>query len=366
MNHLPTARFHTSHEAVHSSRHDFLWGGTAKTTSEPGGSDVLDRFEHFCDELRTRPNQTISRSNRTNLDHPGLSLQIISQKCVILERIAVILVLLRLFLVFCHGGSGKKANGQGRNKGCRDCHLAHRRASVRPSDTSPPRRFGSSCIFFRDARLAFAMLLLENMQTPKSVSFFFDFSSPFAYLASTQIEKVAARHGATVLYKPFLLGALFKMIGTPNVPLHAMPEPKARLFRADIFRWAEHWGVPFHFASRFPMNTVKPLRLVLATPENQKPSLIRAIYRAYWVEDRDISNDEVLADILMNEGFSREFVATTNTDEYRHALRNATNEAAALGLCGVPSFLVDNQLFWGQDRLVFVEKALDGWKAPTG
>jgi len=203
------------------------------------------------------------------------------------------------------------------------------------------------------------------MQAPKSVSFFFDFSSPFAYLASTQIEALATRHGATVLYKPFLLGALFKMIGTPNVPLHAMPEPKARLYRADIFRWADHWGVPFNFASRFPMNTVKPLRLVLAAPENKKPALIRAIYRAYWVDDRDISNDEVLLDLVTQEGFAPEFVETTSADEYRQALRDATEEAGRLGLCGVPSFLVGDQLFWGQDRLIFVEKALDGWCPPT-
>lgn len=197
----------------------------------------------------------------------------------------------------------------------------------------------------------------------KTVSFFFDFSSPFAYLASTQIEALASRHEATVLYKPFLLGALFKTIGTPNVPLHAMPEPKARLYRLDLFRWADFWNVPFKFATRFPMNTVKPLRLVLAAPENKKATLIRAIYRAYWVDDRDISADEVLTDLLVDEGFDAEFVRVTAENQYRQALREATEEAVRLGLCGVPSFLAGEQLFWGQDRLHFVEKALDGWHA---
>jgi len=200
----------------------------------------------------------------------------------------------------------------------------------------------------------------------KTVSFFFDFSSPFAYLASTQIESIAARHDATVLYKPFLLGALFKTIGTPNVPLHAMPEPKARLTRMDLFRWADFLHVPFNFATRFPMNTVKPLRLVLAAPEHKKVSLVRSIYRAYWVDDRDISMDEVLDDILTGEGFDAGFVRVAADDRYRKALRDATEEAEGLGLCGVPSFLVGDQLFWGQDRLVFVEKALDGWHPRTG
>ena len=199
----------------------------------------------------------------------------------------------------------------------------------------------------------------------KTVSFFFDFSSPFAYLASTQIEALAARHEATVLYKPFLLGALFKTIGTPNVPLHVMPEAKSRLYRLDLFRWADHWGVPFTFATRFPMNTVKPLRLVLAAPEPKKPNLVRAIYRAYWAQDRDISNDEVLVDLLTREDFDPEFVRVTSDDRYRLALRDATEEAERLGLCGVPSFLVGDQLFWGQDRLHFVEKALDGWRPAT-
>jgi 2-hydroxychromene-2-carboxylate isomerase len=114
------------------------------------------------------------------------------------------------------------------------------------------------------------------------------------------------------------------------------------------------------------MNTVKPLRLALAAPEQKKASLIRAIYRAYWVDDRDISSDIVLEDILKNEGFDHEFVRATSDERYRKELREATEEAERLGLCGVPSFLVGDQLFWGQDRLHFVEKALDGWSPPTG
>jgi len=221
-------------------------------------------------------------------------------------------------------------------------------------------------LFFRDTSLRLVILGFEKLPAMKTLSFFFDFSSPFAYLASTQIEAIAARHDATVLYKPILLGALFKMIGTPNVPLYAMPEPKARLYRMDLFRWADFLGVPFSFASRFPMNTVKSLRLVLAAPENKKRSLIRAIYRAYWVEDRDISADDVLDDILTNDGFAPEFVHAVSDEHYRQALRQATEDAQQLGLCGVPSFLVSDQLFWGQDRLNFVEKALDGWNPRIG
>ena len=197
----------------------------------------------------------------------------------------------------------------------------------------------------------------------KRVEFFFDFSSPFAYLASTQIEALAARKGALLVYRPFLLGALFKAIGTPNVPLFAMPAPKRRLVTADLHRWADHWGVPFRFASRFPMNTVKPLRMVLATPEDHVAALVNAVYRAYWAEDRDISADDVLVDVATSVGLDGAALVAATTDErMKQGLKDVTDQAERIGVCGAPSFLVGDLLFWGQDRLLFVEKALDGWR----
>ncbi|MDI1445082.1 2-hydroxychromene-2-carboxylate isomerase [Polyangium sp. 6x1] len=197
----------------------------------------------------------------------------------------------------------------------------------------------------------------------KRVEFFFDFSSPFAYLASTQIEALAAQKGASLVYRPFLLGALFKAIGTPNVPLFAMPEPKRRVVTADLHHWADHWGVPFRFATRFPMNTVKPLRMVLAAPEERVPALVNAVYRAYWALDRDISADDVLADIATSVGLDGAALVAATTDErMKQRLKDVTEQAERIGVCGAPSFLVGDLLFWGQDRLLFVEKALDGWR----
>lgn len=197
----------------------------------------------------------------------------------------------------------------------------------------------------------------------KEVAFYFDFSSPFAYLASTQIEALAARKGAKVVYRPFLLGGLFKSIGTPNVPLFAMPEAKRKLVTLDLFRWADFWGVPFQYATRFPMNTVKPLRMALATPETHVAPLVAAVYRAYWVEDRDIASDEVLSDVASSVGLDgASLVAKTAEEPLKQRLKEATEEAERRGVCGAPSFLVGDLLFWGQDRLLFVEKALDGWR----
>jgi 2-hydroxychromene-2-carboxylate isomerase len=196
----------------------------------------------------------------------------------------------------------------------------------------------------------------------REVSFFFDFSSPFAYLASTKIEAVARRAGASVRWKPFLLGALFKGIGQVDVPLFTMPEPKRVLFGLDMTRWAEHHAAPFRFPSRFPMNTVKALRMVLQLPDAQKPPLVHALFRAYWAEDRDIANDAELTGIASSVGLDGAALVTgTKSDAIKARLKEATDEAERAGLCGAPSFLVGDQLFWGQDRLHFVERALQGW-----
>jgi 2-hydroxychromene-2-carboxylate isomerase len=200
----------------------------------------------------------------------------------------------------------------------------------------------------------------------KELSFFFDFSSPFAYLASTQVEGIAARTGATLRFRPFLLGALFKALGGPDVPLFTMPPPKQRHARDDMFRWADFYGVPLKFPTRFPMNTVKALRMVLQTPEEQRAPLIHAIYRAYWADDRDINDDTVLAELAVGVGLDGPaLVAGTKQDAVKERLKTATDEAVKLGLFGAPCFMVDDLLFWGQDRLVFVEKALQGWR-PRG
>lgn len=200
----------------------------------------------------------------------------------------------------------------------------------------------------------------------KSVDFWFDLSSPFAYLGSTQVEAAAARHGAVVRWRPFLLGGLFKAIGTPDVPLFAAPEPKRRHYLADLVRWADHWGVPFRFPSRFPMNTVKPLRMVLSLPEAERPRLIHPLFRALWVEDRDISDDGALGEIATAAGFDRApLLASTRDERLKAELRAATDAAVQAGVCGVPTFIVNGLIFWGQDRLLFVEKALDGW-VPAG
>lgn len=209
----------------------------------------------------------------------------------------------------------------------------------------------------------------ENMGTipvprnpPPRLRFFHDFSSPFSYLASTQIESVARAHGATVERTPILLGALFKSIGTPDVPLFAMSEPRRRWYVQDLTEHATWWDVPFRFPSTFPLRTVLPLRIAIV-----EPAATDALYRAAWAEDQNIGDPQVCAGVLREAGFDADaLLAAAETPEIKAALRANTEAAVATGVCGVPSFLVDDRyLFWGQDRLRHVEEALHGWR-PRG
>jgi 2-hydroxychromene-2-carboxylate isomerase len=184
---------------------------------------------------------------------------------------------------------------------------------------------------------------------PRIVDFYFDYSSPFAYLASTQIERVAGEAGGSVVYKPFLLGALFKAIGAPNVPLLAMPEVKQRYQRLELARWAAHWGVPFRWTTHFPLRTVDALRMTIVSKND--PALIAKLMRAAWADDLDLGDRAVLASIAPE--------LVDRTHEAKDALRAATDEAIAVGCPGAPCFVVDGELYWGQDRLMFVKAALE-------
>jgi 2-hydroxychromene-2-carboxylate isomerase len=206
-----------------------------------------------------------------------------------------------------------------------------------------------------------------------ALDFFFDYSSPFAYLAATQVQGIAERHGARLRWRPFLLGGLFRAIGTPMVPFAEMGSAKQSHAVADMHRWAEHWGVPFHFPTRFPMNTVTALRMTLAIEGERRPLLARAIFEAYWSGDRDIADTTVLRAVADDAGFEGErLLALAGEQSIKDGLRAETDAAVALGACGAPTMRVEPEgaggpswLVWGQDRLPFVEEILAGWRPPA-
>jgi len=191
---------------------------------------------------------------------------------------------------------------------------------------------------------------------------FWDFSSPFAYLAATQITSLVERTGVRFVDRPVLLGGLFRAIGQVDVPLFQMSPAKQAHVRDDIHRWAEYYGVPFTFPSRFPVSSLKALRAYMALSQTTDDARVHAsyrdrVFRAYWADDRDISDDAVLAEALGDHAAA--VMPRMAEAAVKEALHAATNLAVERGVFGVPTYVIDGtQLFWGQDRMILVERAL--------
>lgn len=193
----------------------------------------------------------------------------------------------------------------------------------------------------------------------KTLDVYFDFNSPFAYLGCSQVSAVAARTKARVTWHPMVLGGLFKSIGQADVPLFTFPETKQRHVAKDLERWARHWGVPYRFPTRFPMRTIEALRVYLALPPDHRDRYRDAVFRAYWADDKDIASPEVLAACIGDEAVAKAALEAAKSDAVKTQLRVETENAAARGVFGAPTFIVDGKdLFWGQDRLGLVEEAL--------
>lgn len=207
----------------------------------------------------------------------------------------------------------------------------------------------------------------------KTLDIYFDISSPFAYLGLTQISALIAL-GARPRLIPILLGALFRDIGQANVPLLAMPPLKQRYFSREMQRWAHWWGVPFDMPRKFPQRTVTAQRLcILAAAHNVQTGLHVAttLARGMWAEQRDVEDEATLRDLLSHalpdvpNETPTEWLARTQTAEVKAQLVANTTAAREAGVFGVPTFIVDGKhLFWGQDRLTLVAKALAGWTPP--
>jgi 2-hydroxychromene-2-carboxylate isomerase len=193
----------------------------------------------------------------------------------------------------------------------------------------------------------------------RNIEFFWDAASPYTYLASTQIEALAQRTGATVVWKPFLLGKVFEATGN-RMPA-AIPAKGKHLFQ-DVQRWGEHYGVPVGFPKVFPINSVAALRCgIAASAKGQCAGFAKAVMRAYWAEGQDISQPEVLSAVAAALGLDgTALVAQTQEPAVKDALRANTEEAVKRGAFGAPTFFVGERMFWGNDRLVLLEEFLSG------
>jgi 2-hydroxychromene-2-carboxylate isomerase len=191
------------------------------------------------------------------------------------------------------------------------------------------------------------------------IEFYFDFSSPYAYLASEKIEALAARHGRSVDFRPVLLGAAFKASGLPvlvDVPL------KGDYSRHDFARSARFAGVPFTMPEPFPIGTVGAARAFLWLKDQGRPQAVpflHAAFRAYFTQGRNISDNAVLADVLREAGVDPdEARAAIAQPAVKERLKAQVDESLARGVFGAPFMFVDGEPFWGNDRLPQVERWL--------
>jgi 2-hydroxychromene-2-carboxylate isomerase len=190
------------------------------------------------------------------------------------------------------------------------------------------------------------------------VEFFFDYGSPFSYLADTQLPGIAARVGASITHRPMLLGAVLKATGNSS-PM-AVPA-KARHMGRELERWAKRYGVPFR-PNPFPFlrNTLRLMRGAVASRrlgvfERYHP----AVFAASWADGLDLGDDEVFRSVLRRAGVDADELSRgIDEQSTKDELRRATEIAVERGVFGAPTFFVDDEMFWGNDRLDWVERAL--------
>lgn len=192
------------------------------------------------------------------------------------------------------------------------------------------------------------------------LEFYFDFSSPYGYLASTRIDALAAKHARTTVWRPILLGAVFKLNG--QKPLTTIPI-KGDYAQHDMERSARWFGVPFRMPGKFPIASTAPCRAYYWLHDQDAAAarrLAKALYHAYFAEDRDISNPEVTVDVATGLGHDKKQVEEAlNDPAVKTRLKAEVDAAIAKGVFGSPYIIVDGEPFWGSDRFDQIDRWLE-------
>lgn len=197
-----------------------------------------------------------------------------------------------------------------------------------------PERFASALARHRGE-------MLPAPSLAPGVEVFHDFSSPYSYLGTVPVLD------QPVVLRPMLLGAVFKAIGTPLIPMATFGDDRRAWAAWDLQETARLRDLPFRWTTHFPLNTVAALRLAIL-----EPSLTAPLYRAAWAEDRNLGDLTVLRDILAENGHPASLLERTS--EVKHVLRENTETAVGIGVPGAPTYRRGDQVFWGQDRLPLV------------
>ncbi len=199
----------------------------------------------------------------------------------------------------------------------------------------------------------------------KTIDFYFDFSSPYGYFSSELIDEIASRHDCRVIWRPYLMGAVMKVTGRkPLVHIPMINDYSAR----DLARVARYHGIGFSIPSTFPVASIAACRafywLLDTHGANRAKQLARRFIRAYFIDDMNISQTDVIVEIAVQAGIDRKSIETALQDpEVKMRVREETDQAIARNVFGSPFFIVDDEPFWGHDRLNLLEAWLKsgGW-----
>jgi 2-hydroxychromene-2-carboxylate isomerase len=197
----------------------------------------------------------------------------------------------------------------------------------------------------------------------RHLDFYFDCSSPWTYLAFHAVQPLAAELGAAIAWKPILVGGVFNAVNQSVYDSRAKPNPlKQTYMLKDLGDWAAFYKLKIGFPPKvFPVNSVKCMRgAFVALDAGKLVPYATAAFEAYWGDDRDISKEDVLADIAATAGIERQrFFAGIETDTCKGRLRTNTDELIGRGGFGSPTMFVGNAMFFGNDRLPLVKAALE-------
>ena len=183
----------------------------------------------------------------------------------------------------------------------------------------------------------------------KSIDFYFDFVSPYSFLAHKRIRKIENEEKIKFIYKPILLGGLHNLIG---ITAPAFINPKAKFMVRDCKMVANKFDIKFKFNSKFPINSLNLLRGLLSINSDKKKTYINNFFDAYWQDGLNLNEEKIIITILRKCKIKQaDFRKEINNQKIKNKLKKLTQDAFKKDIFGAPTFVVNKKIFWGQDRL---------------
>ena len=183
----------------------------------------------------------------------------------------------------------------------------------------------------------------------KSIDFYFDFVSPYSFLAHKRIRKIENEEKIKFIYKPILLGGLHNLIG---ITAPAFINPKAKFMVRDCKMVAKKFDIKFKFNSKFPINSLNLLRGLLSINSDKKKTYINNFFDAYWQDGLNLNEEKIIITILRKCKIKQaDFRKEINNQKIKNKLKKLTQDAFKKDIFGAPTFVVNKKIFWGQDRL---------------